>query len=139
MILSALSRLTFEGIQLISQYQSYFKDFTNWMEMTLFVCSIIFVWVFHSDCLCPLDWQWQVGVVAVFLAWIVLIFFISKLPFAGIYVLMFYKIFKTFLKMLSLTFLLVLAFGLTFYLTFHQPEILVCSSIIMCHWLNIIL
>ena len=95
------------------------------MEITLFICSIIYVWVFHTDCLCPLTWQWQIGVVAVFLSWFDLIVFISKFPLTGIYVLMFVKILYTFLKMLILSVLLVFAFGLTFYLAFTQPEILV--------------
>ena len=85
------------------------------MEIGLYVCSIIFTWVFHVDCLCPLTWQWQIGVV--------LIVFISKFPLTGTYVLMFVKILYTFLKILILSFLLVLAFGLTFYLTFTQPEL----------------
>ncbi len=129
MIIFALFYLGLEGIQLISQWRQYIRDYINWIEILLYVCSIIFVWVFHIDCLCPLNWQWQIGVVAVFLGWINLIIFISKLPFAGIYVLMFVKILLTFLKMLTLSILLVLAFGLTFYLTFYQPEILVCDIV----------
>ena len=124
-LLSTVFRLAIEGMQLKSQHYLYFTDFTNWIEILLFICSIIFVWVFHADCLCPFNWQWQIGVVAVFLGWLTLIFFLSKLPFAGIYVLMFIKIFRTFLGMLLLSILLVLAFGLTFYLCFTQPEILV--------------
>ncbi len=129
MIIFALFRLALEGIQFISQWRRYIRDYVNWIEIVLFICSIIFVWVFHIDCLCPLYWQWQIGVVAVFLGWVVLIFFVSKLPFAGIYVLIFVKILYTFLRMLFLSILLVLAFGLTFYLTFYQPEILVCDTI----------
>lgn len=119
-----------EGIQLVTQFPGYIFDWINWMEITLYICAIIFVWVFHVDCLCPLTWQWQIGVVAVFLGWIDLIVFISKFPLTGIYVLMFVKILYTFLKMLILSILLVLAFGLTFYLAFAQPEILVCIVII---------
>ena len=124
-LLLALSRLVLEGIQLISMFPRYLSDWINWMELILFVCSIIFVWVFHVECLCPFKWQWQIGVVAVFLGWIDLIVFISKFPLTGIYVLMFVKILYTFLRMLILSTLLVVAFGLTFYLSFTQPEILV--------------
>lgn len=67
-----------------------------------------------------------IGVVVVFLGWIDLIVSrFSKLPFTGIYVLMFVKILYTFLRMLIFSALLIVAFGLTFYLTFTQPEILV--------------
>ena len=125
MILTALIRLILEIIQLILQFPHYFIEWINYNELTLFITSIMFVWVFHDDCLCPSAWQWQIGVVAVFLGWIVLIFFISKFPHIGIYVLMFANVFYTFLKVLLLSVLLVLAFGLAFYLAFTQPEILV--------------
>ena len=124
-ILSSLCRLVLEGIQLKSQFPGYILDWINWMEIAIYVFSDIFVWVFHVDCLCPLTWQWQIGVVAVFLGWADLIVFISKFPLTGIYVLMFVKILYTFLKILILSVLLVLAFGLTFYLAFTQPETLV--------------
>ena len=124
-LILSLCRLVLEGIQFVTQFPRYIFDWINWMEIVLYVSAIIFVWVFHVGCLCPLTWQWQIGVVAVFLGWIDLIVFISKFPLTGIYVLMFVKILYTFLKMLTLSVLLVLAFGLTFYLAFTQPEILV--------------
>ena len=120
-ILFALCRLLVEIAQLVSLKLSYVTDWVNWMEVTLFVCSIIFVWVYTNKCQCVLDWQWQIGVVAVFLGWIDLIIFISKFPLTGIYVLMFIKIFYTFLKMLVLTLLLVVAFGITFYMVLFDP------------------
>jgi transient receptor potential cation channel subfamily A protein 1 len=123
--LSLFRLVVLEGIQFITQRSRYLLDWVNWIEITLFFCSIIYVWVFHTGCLCPLTWQWQIGVVAVFLSWFDLIIFISKFPLTGIYVLMFVKILYTFLKMLILSVLLVFAFGLTFYLAFTQPEILV--------------
>jgi transient receptor potential cation channel subfamily A protein 1 len=121
----ALVRIIMEIIQLILKFPRYLSDEINWIEMMLYISSIIFVWVFHNDCLCPLKWQWQVGVVAVFLGWIVLTLFISKFPKIGIYVLMFLNVFRTFLKVLLLSIFLVLAFALTFYLAFTEPEITV--------------
>ena len=124
----ALIRLILEVIQLILQFPHYFLNWVNWVEVLLIITSIIFVWVFHVDYLCPLDWQWQVGVVAVFLGWIVLIVFVSKFPLTGIYVLMFVNVLYTFVRVLSLFILLVVAFGLAFYLAFTQPDIAVRSS-----------
>ena len=124
-IFMALIRLILEVIQLILQFPRYFLDWINWVEVVLVITSIIFVWVFHVDCLCPLEWQWQIGVVAVFLGWIVLIAFVSKFPLTGIYVLMFVNVLYTFLKVLLLSILLVVAFGLSFYLAFTQPDIVV--------------
>ena len=120
-ILFAVCRLVLEFGQLIFLRLSYVKDWVNWMEIALFICSIIFVWVYNTECQCVLDWQWPFGVVAVFVGWINLLVFISKFPLTGIYVLMFVKILYTFLKMLILTLLLVIAFGLTFYMIFFDP------------------
>lgn len=124
-IFFALVRLLLELVQLVSQTKglknSYLADWVNWMEIILYFCSIIFVWVYNTECHCVLDWQWQMGVVAVFLGWINLVVFISKFPLTGIYVLMFQKILYTFLKMLVLTLLLVTAFGLTFFMVFFDP------------------
>ena len=104
---------------------NYFISLVNWMELTLYISSIIFVSVFHDECLCPLQWQWQIGIVAVFLAWINLMIFVSKFPLTGIYVLMFTTICYTFLKILVLSLLLVIGFALTFFLVFHEPSVMV--------------
>ena len=120
-ILFAVCRLVLEFAQLIFLRLSYVTDWVNWMEIALFICSIIFVWVYNTECQCVLDWQWSFGVVAVFVGWINLLVFISKFPLTGIYVLMFVKILYTFLKMLILTLLLVIAFGLTFFMIFFDP------------------
>ena len=47
---------------------------------------------------------------------------------AGIYILMFLDIFYTFWKMIILTSLLVVAFGLSFYMVFGQPDPLFSRS-----------
>ena len=126
-LIIAFLRLFLELYQLVTQHWRYVLDWINWLEWCLFICSIIFVWVFSSDCLCVSDRRWQVGVVAIFLGWIGLINFISKLPYIGIYVLMFFEILKTVLKLIAFAFLLVLGFGLVFYMTFFEPGITVCQ------------
>lgn len=125
-IILALSRLVVEAVQFVQLRQHYLLDVTNWIEVTLFVCSIIFVWIFHNKCLCPFKWQWQVGIIAVFLGWISLIIFIQKFPLTGIYVLMFLSILYTYMKAVILFVLLVIAFSLTFYMVFYDPQFEVC-------------
>lgn len=123
-ILIALSvtRFIFEIAQCLLLRLNYVKDWENWMEIALYVCSIVFAWVFHTECLCPFEWQWQVGVVSMFLGWITLLVFVQKFPNTGIYVLMFLSICYTFLKAVILFALLVLAFSLTFYMVFYEPQ-----------------
>ena len=57
----------------------FLQSLQNWIEVPMFICSIIFVSVFSKKCWCPFEWQWQIGTVAVFLAWFDLIVFVRKL------------------------------------------------------------
>ena len=84
-IVIAFIRLGMELFQFLrlSNTLEYVKDLVNWIEVALFVCSILFAFVFLDKCLCPLTWQWEVGVAAVFLAWIDLILFLRKIPLTG--------------------------------------------------------
>ena len=122
-IFSAVIRLLLEIPQMFVLKYRYLLEFSNWMEVILFVLSIIFACVFNSPCLCPKGWQWQIGTIAVFLAWIDLMLFFDKFPWIGIYVLMFVKVVSTFVKTLSVTCLVVIAFALTLYLNFYEPSI----------------
>ena len=125
-IIFAVIRTAMEIFQMFQLHViDYLLDWVNWLELTLFILSIIFAWVFNTDCRCELDWQWQIGIAAVFLAWLDLVVFIRKLPFVGIYVVMFIDIFKIFIKMIILTILLVIAFGLAFYMAFFEPGVFV--------------
>ena len=121
-ILCALVRLFKEAVQLCYDMKSYLSDWVNWIEITLYIVSIIFVSVFRTTCMCSQEWQWQLGVVTIFLAWIDLIIICAKSPGIGIYIIMFGKIFLTFLKAVILPVLLVIMFGLTFYMTFSEPQ-----------------
>jgi len=121
-------RLLLEASQFWYQLKSYITDWVNWIEISLYILSIIFVSVFRTPCLCPEGWQWQIGVMAVLLAWIDLIVICSKFPSIGIYVIMFAKIVGTFLKVVFISILLVVTFGLTLYMTFSEPQLQVSQQ-----------
>jgi len=117
----AVIRLVVEIFQLVQLRQDYFLDWVNYFEVPLFLFSIIFCSVFITDCLCPLNFQWQFGTIAVLLGWLNLVFFIRNLPRIGIYVGMLLHICRTFLKMAVLALLLVVGFSLAFYMAFFDP------------------
>ena len=126
-------RLALEGYQVVKMKVNYFTSLVNWIEICLYILTFIFVWIFHDKCLCPFRWQWQLGIIAVFLAWINLVIFFSKFPLTGVYVLMFTTICQTFIRILFFSLLLVTAFALTFFLTFHEPGIMVGNKCQVCH------
>ena len=92
------------------------------MEICLFTCSIIFVsYGLQSGCQCPKSWQWQFGAFTLLLAWLELLLYLKTEPNTGVYVLMFIDILRTFVKMLLLSTVFVISFGLTFYMIFFRP------------------
>ena len=94
----------------------YLRNWMKWVETPLYFISIIFVAVGPQ-----FDHRiWQLGVLAIFLGWIVLIGYLQEWPFTGVYVLMLIHIIKSFLKVAFLALLLVVAFALTFYMQFFQ-------------------
>ena len=121
-ILTALVRLAAEIFQFVRHPLKYLLDWVNWLEIPLYLLSIIFTFVFATPCLCVYTWQWQIGVVAVFLGWIGLITFLQKWPVTGVYVLMFVNILTSFLKIAFLALLLVIAFALAFYMLLFEPD-----------------
>lgn len=120
-------RLVFEFFQFLQLKLQYFKETVNLFEIVLYFSTLNFVWIFHTPCLCVAQTQWEFGVIAVFLAWIILTIFADKFPLAGLYVLMFISIFKTFLKTVILSLLLLVSFGLAFFMLFHDPSVTVSS------------
>ena len=121
-----------DASQLVYQLKSYIFNLETWIHISLYILSIIFLSIFRTTCMCPYVWQWQVGVMAIFLAWFSVILKCAAFPGIGIYVIMFRKIFGTFLKVLLLAILLVATFGLTFHMTFSEPQYQVSYIAMLC-------
>ena len=122
-IISAVVRLVVELVQFVQTRCHYFLTVENYIELVAYFSSIIFVINFGNNCWCPTNWQWQLGAIAVFLAWINLILFLQRVPLLGIYVLMFSSILYTFLKFALIAFLFVMAFGLSFYMIYKAVSV----------------
>ena len=53
-ISSSVVRLLMELFQVVQlRVWKYLLSWINWIEMILFLCSIMFVFVFANDCFCP--------------------------------------------------------------------------------------
>ena len=110
-----------EFIQFLEQPAHYFLNHENWLELFLYSLTLIFMSSLGGTCVCPKPWQWQIGALAVFLAWIHLSIFVKKLPLFGLYIIMFEGIVITFVKIAIPALLLVLAFSMAFYMMFFVP------------------
>ena len=132
-LLSSVVRLGFETMQFIYDRVGYCTDWENWIEVTLFISSILFAsGAYVQCCVCVENWQWQLGALSIFLAWLDLVLFMKKLPLFGVYVVMYIQIIYTFLRFMALALLFIIAFGLSFYMLFVQFNTPVSVIALMC-------
>lgn len=113
-IVISLFRLFTEVVQMFSNPRRYFTEFLNYAEVFLYLSTILFV--ANGDFTCLTGWRWQLGAFCIFVSWLNFVFFLRLQPNLGIYVIMFEEIIGTFLKVLPLAILLILAFGQPFFI-----------------------
>uniref|UniRef100_A0A4D5RTY5 Putative transient receptor potential cation channel subfamily protein a member 1 n=1 Tax=Ixodes scapularis TaxID=6945 RepID=A0A4D5RTY5_IXOSC len=102
-----------------------YLDLENLLEWICYVCTLLFVYnITHCSRETGVrePWQWQLGVVSVFLSWVLLAIYIRKLPSLGIYMVMFTSVLSTFSRFFMVFFLFIVAFALAFLTVFpNQP------------------
>lgn len=142
-LLFAIIRLGFEIIQFFTQTISfgvdcchwpiefaqllpYVTDWVNWIEIAQYSCAIAFAGGIHTtENYCVSNGLWQTGAISVFLGWMVFVLFISKFPIFGIYIIILTRIFVTYLQMIILMSLMIVGFGITFFLIFYDITLMV--------------
>lgn len=100
----------------------YYLDPSNYLEIPLYILSIVFALVYTNHCFCASHVRWQIGIVTVFLAWMDLILYLNKWPLFGVYIEMLWRMARRFFNVLLIAFLLLFAFALAFYMAFHKPH-----------------
>ncbi|XP_050696672.1 transient receptor potential cation channel subfamily A member 1 homolog [Eriocheir sinensis] len=112
--------VTFAVVEMLKEMFQFYQARTaylsgeNLVEWACYVCAVIFVQDL-SDCPVKEGWQWQIGAMAVFLAWMNLLLFIRVFPFFGIYVIMFTEILTTFSSFFAVFFFFIVAFAMGFF------------------------
>ncbi|KAE8599011.1 hypothetical protein XENTR_v10017018 [Xenopus tropicalis] len=116
---------------------AYIGDGSNIIDWSIYISSIIFV---SSLCHSPIvvsGLQWQFGAIAVFASWVNFLIYLQRFESYGIYIVMFWEILRTLLRIVFLFFFLILAFGLSFYVflypqvTFSRPYFALMQSFTM--------
>ncbi|KAL5457262.1 hypothetical protein EMCRGX_G034509 [Ephydatia muelleri] len=121
-IIMSAALLAIKAFQLFSLHFRYFDDPTSVVEPVLYLGAIMFSATFDTPCLCVPDWQWQIGVGVVLLSWVTLLLHMRRVPVTGLYIVMFFDIFYIFCKVVMLLAVLLVAFGLSFYMIFNNPD-----------------
>ncbi|XP_073344802.1 transient receptor potential cation channel subfamily A member 1-like [Pagrus major] len=110
-----------EMVQISQQRWNYFKDYTNQNDWFSAILSLLFVIPLMLNAEGSL--HWQAGAMAVLQSWIGFLFYLQRFEGIGIYVVMFWEIMNTLVRIVMLFIFLMLAFSLTFYaLMLNQEE-----------------
>ncbi|KAL7637921.1 UNVERIFIED_CONTAM: hypothetical protein RMT77_011534 [Armadillidium vulgare] len=106
----------------IYQARLQYLRFENFAEWLCYIGALLLVIDFTGDSQCSVRevWQWQLGAVVIFLAWLTLVLFFRKLPLFGIYVVMFTDVFITFIHFFVVFFLFIVGFALSFFMIFRS-------------------
>ena len=119
LILSSIVYLALEVAQLYHRLHRYLLESENYIQVVMFVSVIIFAFpVGQNSCWCLPGWKWQIGALAVFLAWINLLLIIRYFPWlrVGEHSTMLFNVYMNFIKLIYLPILLVVTFAIPFYM-----------------------
>ena len=124
--------LLVEAVQFWMRGWKYFNDLDNYFQLALYTLTIIFIRGIDNECWCSTPWQWQIGAFAVFFSWIDFIFILKYIPYAAVTINIFLSICVKSLELIFLLLVLILAFGIPFYMVFvhtaSSSEVSYCCS-----------
>lgn len=103
-----------EFIQIYQQKYLYFVDPINLVSWLLYVSSTIMVYPIFGGTITEL--QFSAASITIFLSWLNLLLLLQRFDQVGIYVVMFLEILQTLIKVLMVFSILIIAFGLAFYI-----------------------
>ncbi|TDG97235.1 hypothetical protein EPR50_G00223990 [Perca flavescens] len=110
-----------ELVQISQQRWNYFKDYSNQSDWFSAVFSLLFIIPTMLNVEGSL--QWQAGALAVLSSWIGFLLYLQRFEGIGIYVVMFWEIMRTLVRIVMLFVYLMLAFSLAFHaLMLNQKE-----------------
>ncbi|NXO12235.1 TRPA1 protein, partial [Oriolus oriolus] len=109
-----------EIFQLIQQKLKYLLDYSNLLDWTIYTTSIVFVSSLFINT--PAHLQWECGAIAVYLSWMNFLLYLQRFENYGIYVVMFWEILRTLIRIAVVFFFLILAFGLSFFVLLGSQQ-----------------
>ncbi|XP_023223427.1 transient receptor potential cation channel subfamily A member 1-like [Centruroides sculpturatus] len=105
-----------EFYQMIQQKKKYFHDVINLLEWLLYISAGIMATGHIFPEIIYLSTEYILAAIAVFLAWFNYLLYLQRFNQIGIYVVMFLEILSTLLKVMFVFSVLIIAFGLSFYI-----------------------
>ena len=119
LILSSLAYLVLEVAQFCHHLHRYLLEKENYVQVLMYISVIIFAFPFgQNSCWCLPAWKWQIGALALFLAWLNLLLLIRYIPWlnVGQHSTMLFNVYLNFLKLIYLPILILVAFAIPLYM-----------------------
>ncbi|XP_057671401.1 transient receptor potential cation channel subfamily A member 1 isoform X2 [Diorhabda carinulata] len=120
-----------EALQLYQQKFFYCMDPMNLVTWLLYVSALVMVLPIFRGTETMFDLQFSSASLTVFLSWFNLLLLLQRFDQVGIYVVMFLEILQTLIKVLMVFSILIIAFGLAFYILLSKGEHLSFKTIPM--------
>ena len=99
-------------------FRQRLRDILNFIHyLVLYICTIIFVIPGHK-CWCFPSWKWQIGALAIFMAWVKILILLKDIPLIGKPITRLFNVYINFLVLIYLPIFLILTFAFPFYLLF---------------------
>ncbi|XP_070579659.1 transient receptor potential cation channel subfamily A member 1-like [Ptychodera flava] len=102
-----------EFYELLQSGYRYFMEISNWVDWGLYISALYFILPPGKR---PCTGQWASGAIALFLSWLNLILYFRRTSLFGLYVVMFFKVLKSFLKVGLVYLLFAVGFAFSFYM-----------------------
>ncbi|VEN45025.1 unnamed protein product [Callosobruchus maculatus] len=118
-----------EVVQIYQQKVMYFMDPINLVTWLLYASALVMVAPIFGSTM--YDSQFSCASLTVFLSWFNLLLLLQRFDQVGIYVVMFLEILQTLIKVLMVFSILIIAFGLAFYILLSRGEHLSFKTIPM--------
>ncbi|XP_053683490.1 transient receptor potential cation channel subfamily A member 1 [Sabethes cyaneus] len=113
-----------EMIQVYQQKWHYLIEPINLISWILYFSALVTVWPMFTDGRCY-SANFSAASVTVFLSWFNLLLFLQRFDQIGIYVVMFLEILQTLIKVLTVFSILIIAFGLAFYILLSKATTII--------------
>ena len=104
------------------QKQYYFIHWDNYIQIFVFIGTIAFVYDGSSACKCMSSSTWQLGAIVLALACLNFIIMLRCLPYIGEPINLLILIIKNYIQLIYLPGLLIMSFGIPFYMLFVRDE-----------------
>lgn len=118
-----------EFLQIYMQRWTYFKDFSNYLDWTLYITSFLFMVPFVTTPKLLDEWfssmkdprsLWIVGILAIFVCYTNMMLFLRRYRLFGTYISMYVEVTKTVFQVMAVFIFLLLGFALVFYIFFKE-------------------